>query len=110
MNPETTAANPSASVPSAPEEKGVRRILITPPPYEIEVPVPDLDRIVIEDNTPLDNIFMEKQERLLTEPLYSNWPGPGEGRPFQVFANVGLFHTEGQEGLAPDIMLAIDAR
>jgi hypothetical protein len=50
---------------------------------------PNIDHIVTEDDIPVDNMFSEKQQRLLAEPLYSSWTGPGEGRPFVVAANVG---------------------
>jgi hypothetical protein len=49
---------------------------------------PPLDDLVTEDDTPVDNMFSEKQQRLLTEPLYSSWDA---GRPFLATANVGLF-------------------
>ena len=35
---------------------------------------PDVEHLVTEDDTPVDNVFSEKQQRLLTEPLYSS-PG-----------------------------------
>ena len=54
---------------------------------------PCLDDIVTEDDTPVDSLFAEKQQRLLTEPLYTSWPGPGEGRPFLAAANVGVFYS-----------------
>ena len=54
---------------------------------------PNVDHLVTEDDTPADNIFSEKQQRLLTEPLYSSWAGPGQGRPFVAMANVGLFYA-----------------
>jgi len=77
--------------------------------YEIPPEViPNLDELVIEDGTPVDNIFAEKQERLLARSLHSSWPGPGEGRTFQVFANVGLFYADKTPALAPDVMLATD--
>ncbi|MBK8538951.1 MAG: Uma2 family endonuclease [Ardenticatenia bacterium] len=69
---------------------------------------PDLSGIVTEDDEPVDNVFSEKQQRLLTEPLYTSWPGPGQGRPFLALANVGLFHTVGQPPLVPDMMLSLD--
>lgn len=68
----------------------------------------DLESFVIEDLTPVDNIFIEKQDRLLTETLNGSWEGPGPGRAFQAFADVGLFHEDFLDGLAPDIMLAVD--
>jgi Uma2 family endonuclease len=71
---------------------------------------PDLSQVVTEDDTPLDSIYTEKQQRLLTEPLYSSWPGPGEGRPFLAVANVGLFHTQGEPATVPDAMLSLDVR
>ena len=33
--------------------------------------IPDISNLVIEDDTPVDNLISEKQQRLLTEPLYS---------------------------------------
>ena len=38
---------------------------------------PNIDDLVTEDDTPVDNLPSEKQQRLLTEPLYSSWSGPG---------------------------------
>lgn len=69
---------------------------------------PDLSGVVTEDDEPVDNVFSEKQQRLLTEPLYTSWPGPGPGRPFVALANVGLFHTVGEPPLVPDMMLSLD--
>jgi hypothetical protein len=43
--------------------------------------VPDIQGLITEDDTPVDNLPSEKQQRLLTEPLYSAWAGPGAGRP-----------------------------
>ena len=59
----------------------------------LSVETPDIRHIVTEDDRPVDNIFSEKQQRLLTESLYSSWDGPGEGRPFLALANVGLFYA-----------------
>lgn len=70
--------------------------------------IPDLTNIETEDGAPVDNIFVEKQNRLLTEPLYSSWAGPGDERPFLALANVGLFHTYRQPPLVPDVLLGID--
>ncbi len=66
---------------------------------------PCLDNIVTEDDTPVDNMFSEKQQRLLTEPLYSSW---NAGRPFIATANVGLFYAVRQPPLVPDALLSLD--
>ena len=53
----------------------------------------------------MDNMFSEKQQRLLTEPLYSSWDA---GRPFLATANVGLFYAVRQPPLVPDVLLSLD--
>jgi Uma2 family endonuclease len=72
--------------------------------------VPNIDHIVTEDDTPVDNLFSEKQQRLLTEPLYSSWSGPGEDRPFLAAANVGVFYAVHQPPLVPDVFLSLDVQ
>jgi hypothetical protein len=71
--------------------------------------VPNLDDLVTEDNAPVDSIFTEKQQRLLTEPLYSSWAGPDPERPFLAQADVGWFHTVSQPPLVPNALLSLDA-
>ena len=68
---------------------------------------PCLDDLVTEDDTPVDNMFSEKQQRLLTEPLYSSWD---PGRPFLATANVGLFYAVHQPPLVPDVLLSLDVQ
>jgi hypothetical protein len=34
--------------------------------------IPNVDALITEDDTPVDNLPSEKQQRLLTEPLYSS--------------------------------------
>jgi Uma2 family endonuclease len=67
-----------------------------------------IEELIIQDDEPVDNILVEKQQRLLTEPLESSWKGPGKGRPFSVFCNVGLFPEKKQTPLVPDVMLVVD--
>lgn len=50
----------------------------------------DISHIVTEDDTPVDNLS-EKQQRLLTEALYSSWLAPNGSKRFLAAANVGLF-------------------
>ena len=65
----------------------------TPPECE-----PSYDDLVTQDDKPVESILFEKLYRLLTQPLYANWPGPGEGRTFLVLANVGWFYQEKTPG------------
>ncbi len=77
------------------------------PPLDVR---PGVDHLVTEDDTPVDNLFSEKQQRLLTEPLYASWPGPGQGRSFLAAANVGLFYAVEQSPFVPDVLLSLDVR
>jgi Uma2 family endonuclease len=70
---------------------------------------PNVNHLVTEDDTPVDNIFSEKQQRLLTEPLYASWAGPGPQRTFVAMANVGLFYHLRRPPLVPDMLLVLDA-
>jgi len=72
--------------------------------------LPQVDALVTEDDTPVDNIFSEKQQRLLVESLYNGWAGPGEGRPFLALANVGLFYAVRQPPLVPDVLVSLDVQ
>ena len=72
----------------------------------------EMENLVTEDDTPVDNILSEKQQRLLTEPLYGAWSGPDQHAPghrgFLALANVGLFYALRQPPLVPVMMLALD--
>ena len=72
--------------------------------------VPDYDLLVTEDGKPVDGVYSEKQMRLLTQVLYTSWPGPGDGRPFLAQANVGLFFAVEQPPVVPDVLLSLDVR
>jgi Uma2 family endonuclease len=65
---------------------------------------PDISQLVIEDDTPVDNFQSEKQQRLLVEPLYSAAVLP---QPFIAAANVGIFGSTQEEGIAPDAFLSL---
>lgn len=80
------------------------------PPYHPAIPPdarPDYDRIVVEDGKPVDSIYADRQLRLLTEPLSASWKGPPDGRPYMVFADVGLFFSARKPPLVPDVMLSL---
>jgi Uma2 family endonuclease len=63
--------------------------------------------VVTQDDTPVATLFEAKQRRLLTEPLYSSWAGPGKGIPFLALSNVGLFYSCREPPLVPDALLAL---
>lgn len=68
---------------------------------------PDISDLTTEDDGP-KNIFLDKQQRLLTEPLYSSWEGPGAGRSFVALANVGLFAVARNPAIVPDVLFSAD--
>jgi Uma2 family endonuclease len=68
---------------------------------------PDISHIETEDDTPVDNIFSEKQQRLLAESLNGSW---NPGRPFVAFANVGIFYGINIPPVVPDMFLSLDAK
>jgi len=68
----------------------------------------DISHIITEDNTPVDNLFSERQMRLLVDALYATWEGPGEGRTFVAMANVGLFIHLRESPLVPDVLVSLD--
>jgi Uma2 family endonuclease len=68
--------------------------------------IPNIDDLVIEDNEPVESFFVEKQYRLLTDPLHASWKP--EGRSFLAVSNVGLFYADKIPPLVPDVMLSLD--
>jgi Uma2 family endonuclease len=77
-----------------------------PPDLDLsdEIEIPDISHIEIEDDIPLDNFQSEKQQRLLVEPLYSADILP---QPFLAAANVGIFGSLVETGIAPDVFLSL---
>ena len=71
------------------------------------------ENIVTEDDEPVDNLFSEKQQRLLARSLYSSWnpPNPEKSkkpRKFLAAANVGVFFSRHEQPLVPDFFLSLD--
>lgn len=75
---------------------------------ELVIEPPDVSHLVTEDDTPVDNIFSERQMALLRETLYTSWTGPGEGRTFVAMGNVALYATNFLPPLVPDLLLSLD--
>lgn len=63
---------------------------------------------VTEDDEPVDNLFSEKQQRLLAESLYASWSHPKFGKRFIAAANVGVFYAQDDPPLVPDLFLSLD--
>lgn len=76
-----------------------------PPP-----PQPNIDHITTEDDEPVDNIFSEKQQRLLTRALYSSTESLPITKPFLALANVGLFYGLYQPPIVPDVLLSLGVK
>ncbi len=70
--------------------------------------VPKLEDLIPEDDEPVDNLFSETQQRLLTEPLYSSWAQPGREHSFLAAANVGVYYMAGSPSIGPDVLLSLD--
>ena len=64
---------------------------------------------VTEDDTPVDNLFSAKQQRLLVDALYSSWATMTE-RPFLADANVGVFSSVEQPAIVPDVFISLDVQ
>jgi hypothetical protein len=57
----------------------------------IEIPVPDTSHLITEDETPVDTIFSEQQQRLLVDVLRSSADDWNPNKiPFLAMANVGI--------------------
>jgi Uma2 family endonuclease len=69
--------------------------------------IPAIEHLIAEDETPV-NLPSEKQQRLLTEPLYSTWSGPEAGWTFLAAANVGIFAQVRNPAIVPDMFLSLD--
>ena len=69
---------------------------------EDAIPRPDVSQLITEDDTPVDNLFSEKQHRLLTESLHVSWK---PGFPFVAMTNVGVFVSPNRPPIVPDVLV-----
>lgn len=79
----------------------VQEVLINDDDYY----VPDANQLVTEDDI-LDNFATSKQKRLLIGSLYSTL----QQQTFLAAANVGIYHTDGQPAIVPDVFLSLDVQ
>ena len=70
--------------------------------------LPNVDGLVIEDETPVDNFFSAKLQRLLVEVLYSSWARLGMNRPFVADADIGIFSSVNRPPIVPDVFVSLD--
>jgi Uma2 family endonuclease len=68
--------------------------------------IPDVSHLVTEDDTPVDNWFSEKFQRLLVSSLYSS----RRGQNFIAASNVGIFHIPSNPAIVPDVFLSLDVQ
>ncbi|BAY45150.1 hypothetical protein SAMD00079811_27520 [Scytonema sp. HK-05] len=68
--------------------------------------VPDANQLITEDDTPVDNFASAKQQRLLVGSLYSSL----QNQTFLAEANVGIYYTDLQPPIVPDVFLSLDAQ
>ena len=68
--------------------------------------LPDANSLVTEDDTSVDNFASAKQQRLLVGSLYSCV----QERTFLAASNVGIYHTDGQPAIVPDVFLSLDVQ
>ncbi|TAE30926.1 MAG: Uma2 family endonuclease [Candidatus Kapaibacterium sp.] len=76
---------------------------------DFDLHLPDVTKLITEDDEPVDNIFSAKQQRLLVETLYASpelWNPPE--RPFLADANVGIFTTQNAPPLVPDAFVSVE--
>jgi Uma2 family endonuclease len=68
---------------------------------EFDIPV---NHLITEDDEPVDNFFQDKQANLLTDALNVSWE---KGRPFISAADVGIFATNQEHAVVPDVLLSV---
>ncbi len=71
---------------------------------EFDLELPDVENLVTEDDTPVDNLFSAKQQRLLVSCLYSSF----EEEMFLADANVGIFYQSDLPPIVPDIFISLN--
>ena len=112
--PDPRAGEPAAmAAPDTVRDSGPVPAHVRARPASVAPPGPapgvDYDSLITEDDEPLD-MLAEKQQRLLTGPLYDSWAGPGGGRSFLAAANVGVFPEPRNPAIVPDVFLSLDVR
>ena len=67
---------------------------------------PDLSHLITEDDTGVDNRYTERQQKLLSVPLFESWE---EGKPFEALVDVGVFYRpNNSDVIVPDFLLSLE--
>lgn len=61
--------------------------------------------LITEDDTPVDNLYTALQMPLLVDALKASW---SPGRKYYAAANVGMFFTNRNPAIVPDVFLSMD--
>ncbi len=102
--------NPELKAPDPPQTVIGETAMSNPRPetYLEELEIPNIDHLVTEDDTPVDNLPSEKNQRLLVEPLYSSWKETNPERKFLATANIAVYYQLNEPPLVPDMLLSLD--
>jgi hypothetical protein len=69
---------------------------------------PHIHSLMTENDEPVNNIFTEKQQRLLTESLYNAWQS--SNRSFLALSKVGLIYAPDKPPIVPDMLLSLNVK
>ncbi|MDW8394837.1 MAG: Uma2 family endonuclease [Anaerolineae bacterium] len=104
----TVLPAPSVAAPEPQPSTSSGLEMRTLSPEEMEAYRRMMDALPTENDEPVDNLFSEKQQRLLADVLYSSWSHPRFGKRFLAAANVGVFFEGRPTVLVPDLLLSLD--
>ena len=107
------APSPPPHPPAAEAEPPAERVKTASRAAALDDDAPiqlDYSHIETEDDTPVDNLLSEREQRLLADTLYASWSGPGAGRTFLAMTNVGLFYALHASPYVPDALVSFDVR
>jgi hypothetical protein len=71
-----------------------------------DVDTTDIELLVTEDDTPVDNFGSARLQRFLVSSLYSSLPE----RIFLAEANVAIYHIDGTPAIVPDVLISFDVQ
>jgi len=72
---------------------------------DIDIDEIDYDKLVTEDDEPVDNLFSERQQHLFVDSIYASWK---RKKPFLATSNVGIYERIPKTPLVPDALLSLD--